>query len=864
MKCVNWAKKTLVVCSATVLILATTYIYLVSPHHSFAALESSDGLLNRADALAWGNRWADAMPLYSRAQQLYQAENRPSKALYAQVSQVIGDESGSLPGKILELTQDLNKPEARDPETRLRILTVRGMLDTNYDAVQAQSTWAEVRTLAVKQRHLELATRAEGEEGIAAFLLGDTETAKRQVVRAWGLSKVERDPAATVRYASVFGAGLVEFHRYREALTPLDQAINIALSNRALAYPSIAVYAKIDALTGLRQYDAALQLANASLARLQATQYEQHKAEVYIRRGSIYRERGDWTAAVADFQQSVLIAKNTDNFRGLTDAGGLLAQGFEHIGNLPAALQAINEAIYANTQIADELYLVPRNLAIKAEITKKLGHVDQSDALYRKSVALVDVMIQHAPTTNIQRSLLAEMSDVYSGFFASLCDQKRYDEALKELENVRGRIETEALEHHASQPVHPATADEKQLTELNVALINTDDPAKRTELTNAIYNTELNLSPSTLAEQTMAHPVRLKELQESLATNTVLIEYVLAEPNSYAFAITRDSVTPYRLSAKSVIEGDANRYRKEIQAQKEDESLGKQLFAELLQPVKQFSDKRDVVIVPDGSLHLLPFSALIDGSGYVLKTHTVDVAPSATVFNLLSKRSKGREAVEMPYIGVAAWTQPFDTRSSIIRAVTGPQRSQLIPLPDSKKEVETIAQELPHPSTILLGADATESRFKQISKESAEVVHLALHGYADVDYPDRSALVFAPDPNSAEDGLLQVREIRALHINAKLVTLSACNTGVGPVGQAGVANLVNAFIEAGADSVVSTLWELEDHATEHLMANFYAELATHQRKVDALRTAQLELMNQGLPPYYWASFQVVGDAYGAL
>jgi CHAT domain-containing protein len=218
----------------------------------------------------------------------------------------------------------------------------------------------------------------------------------------------------------------------------------------------------------------------------------------------------------------------------------------------------------------------------------------------------------------------------------------------------------------------------------------------------------------------------------------------------------------------------------------------------------------------------------------------------------------------LPYVGVAAWTQPADTRNPILRAVSGPERSEFVPLPDSREEVESIADDLPRPDTILLGANATEARFKHLPLDSTDVIHLALHGYADQDYPDRSALVFAPDPTGAEDGLLQVREIRNLHLDAKLVTLSACNTGVGPTGEADVANIANAFIEAGADTVVSTLWELEDHSTEHLMSMFYAQLAQHHRKVDALRTAQLDLLNRGLPPYYWASFQILGDADGTI
>ena len=154
------------------------------------------------------------------------------------------------------------------------------------------------------------------------------------------------------------------------------------------------------------------------------------------------------------------------------------------------------------------------------------------------------------------------------------------------------------------------------------------------------------------------------------------------------------------------------------------------------------------MIIPDGQLHLLPFSALVnkDATMYFRRTPWMLRHPLLRLRSLRGSR-KRRERAEMPYIGVAAWTQKADHRNPILRAVSGPERSEFVPLPYSKAEVETIAHDLPSPNTILLGADATETRFKQLSTESAEVIHLALHGYADVDYPDRSALIFAPEAN---------------------------------------------------------------------------------------------------------------------
>ena len=133
------------------------------------------------------------------------------------------------------------------------------------------------------------------------------------------------------------------------------------------------------------------------------------------------------------------------NFRGLTDVGGTLAQTYFDNGQLHEALDAINAAIQANTNIPNELYLAPANLALKAKIVDKMGNSKAADALFRKSTTLVDSMIQRASTVGVERQLLAEMSDIYSAYFASLCRQGRYDDALEVLENVRGRLEAEAL-----------------------------------------------------------------------------------------------------------------------------------------------------------------------------------------------------------------------------------------------------------------------------------------------------------------------------------------------------------------------------------------------------------------------------------
>jgi len=274
------------------------------------------------------------------------------------------------------------------------------MFEVNYDSGMARETWTEVQALASRQRHYLLAARAMGEQGVAAFLLGDIATAKKNVVKAWTVAKVA-DPGAHIRYASLYGAGLVELHKYQEALGPLDEAIKVAGKTRGAAYPTIAINAKIDALSGLGKNKEALALAAEELRRVSVYQLAGHLYELYQQRAVVYQRMGQWNQAVSDFVHSAGYARKLSYWRGLTEVDGLLAEAYVHQGVLARALSSINEAIAANENIPDELYLAPRNLGIKADIMARLGNAKASNELYEKSADLLDSLLSKAPTPTI-------------------------------------------------------------------------------------------------------------------------------------------------------------------------------------------------------------------------------------------------------------------------------------------------------------------------------------------------------------------------------------------------------------------------------------------------------------------------------
>jgi CHAT domain-containing protein len=281
-----------------------------------------------------------------------------------------------------------------------------------------------------------------------------------------------------------------------------------------------------------------------------------------------------------------------------------------------------------------------------------------------------------------------------------------------------------------------------------------------------------------------------------------------------------------------------------------------------------------LIIVPDGKLDMTPLAASVDPQGrYLIETHVISYAPSATVFYMLSAPQRPKpKRVDLLGVGGASYpsppsddVQPQGLAGGFFNPLAPPRFSALR---RSFNEVADLASTGSWDTRLLTGDDATEESLKRLPLSSYDVLHFALHSAIDRDFPDRSSLVLTSGSKNHDDDLLQAREIMALKLKADLVTLSACDGAAGtPEGIAGTNSLVQAFLMAGARSVVASIWEADDAFTAALMRRFYANLRRGNDKAKALTMAERELLKMYGPnavPLYWAGFRIVGDAHGTI
>ena len=252
-----------------------------------------------------------------------------------------------------------------------------------------------------------------------------------------------------------------------------------------------------------------------------------------------------------------------------------------------------------------------------------------------------------------------------------------------------------------------------------------------------------------------------------------------------------------------------------------------------------------LVIAPHAELQYLPFQALLrsgpDGESFLIEHYDVAFIPSASTWVHLDKRNS-----DPPTPGLLAMAPQPDALAYSAAEVRGISRGD--PL-----------------ATVLVGSSATEGRFRSLAPGSS-VIHLATLGELNRRNPLFSYVQFNPD--EASDGRLEVHEVFGLQLNADLIVLSACETGLGsglrqdvPPGDDWV-GFVRAFLYAGARSVVASLWTVDDRTTALLMQRLHAGLKDGHSKVQSLADAQRALLGDPAyaNPFHWAAFRVTGSA----
>jgi CHAT domain-containing protein len=302
---------------------------------------------------------------------------------------------------------------------------------------------------------------------------------------------------------------------------------------------------------------------------------------------------------------------------------------------------------------------------------------------------------------------------------------------------------------------------------------------------------------------------------------------------------------------------------------------------------------KNVIVIPDSRLVKIPFEALLEKTpetaesyqkmAFLVNRVNVSYANSA---QLLMKRmeattSKSKQGLlamapvfeDGTANAINLRTQAWLTETDKTISTTGQTRGALfkgnaiMPLPATADEINSLYKLFDSnkkSAELVLGAVASEKKLKSIKLGEYQYIHLATHGFVNEESPELSGLLLAQDTSDHdEDNVLYMGEIFNLQLNADLVTLSACETGLGKIIEGeGVVGLTRALTYAGARNILVSLWKVNDASTAELMVNFYRMLLlNNQTEIStALRDAKLTMIKGGKysDPYYWSPFVLLG------
>lgn len=676
------------------------------------------------------------------------------------------------------------------------------------------------------QVNLAMSDLAESDLYLDLNLPGEALQLARQAAQAFNEMGMTYERA---RSQANHALALARLGQREKAATLLLETQNLFVSLGNEAWIAHTDLQRAEILGQDEQYDQARYLALKAAQAYQKLGMKTKQAYAHIICANFWAENRQWTQSLQEIQTAseVLVDLAAPWLHQRIDT--CLGRVYEGLGEIPRAVEHYQKATSAIEQMAAALTADEHRTAF---VTDKLTPYE----------ALVSLYAQENPALAFTWAEQAKSRALVDLLAAGVRPRLHIDDDMdaRRAERLQAiRDELNWLYTRLTRGAEPGETGAPAASPETWAKIE-EREQEATSILRALqgrHAEDLSLIQTT--------PLTPADIQSDLPEGTVLVEYFIARGQITAFVITRDETHSYPAIASlsdvlALLENLAFQFSKFqygpsyyerhratlLQSTQEIlTGLGQKLLISLWD---KLSNANSIIIVPHGPLHALPFQALRIKDRYLIETHAVSHAPSAAVLKFCWKKPAPPETGKPVLVGVP------DERISHVT-----------------DEIQALA-ELFGDSDVLLGEQATFERVCQLTS-SCGVFHLAAHGLFRPEAPLLSSIRLA-------DRWLAVQDIYNLDLSATLVTLSACETGLGhDAGGDDLVGLVRGFLYAGAASLVVSLWTVDDESMTRLVTDFYSRWLAGLSKVQSLRHAQIALLKEYEHPYYWAPLILVGN-----
>lgn len=620
----------------------------------------------------------------------------------------------------------------------------------------------------------------------------------------------------------------------------------------ATAYNNIGLVYRKD-----KKYEKSIEFFQKALKKDEELKSKWGQGYTHRNLGMSYLRLDQLDSASTHIQKAVTLSREIGNQTNLV-------KSMLEMGNLAMKRKNCSKAISAfkeTEDLAGKLKISEvhwRALRGQGKCLAKNGNLDTATEAYKKAAEIVEDMRAAIKIEEFQNGFLTDKQDVFKELVLLLLDQNKTDEAFSYAEKAKSRSfidllgnQKVSLKDDISQKLYDSLTKQKnQIRKIEEILGKTEEEDKRNQLLKDLVTArnsyqeiliQVKEQSPQLSSFVTVETLKIPEIQKLLEPNVALVEYLTTPNEIVIWVVSQKNLQVSRVPIEEKeLESLVKDYRERMQNLAPLEEQSGKLYDLAIKPIEPFiQNQRTLGIIPNGILHYISFSSLKGPNGYLFEQHPLFYAPSASVLKFTFERK-------------------YDKKSGPIKvlALGNPDLGSFnYDLPLAELEANAIKWDFPK-IDVLTREKATESWLKKHISEY-QIIHIASHGEFDPINPLFSSLKLTRDQSN--DGNFEVNEVFALDIKADLVTLSACQTGLGKIeGGDELMGLNRAFFYAGTHALISSLWRVSDISTAILIKHFYRNYAK-SLKAESLRKAQL-LVKQSYPhPSYWSGFSLTGD-----